>query len=107
MTKLESKLIEIFKERKGRERAISREFLVTLTGESDRAVRATIAELRGLCYPIVSLQKGYYWAIGEDLINYIKREESRAKTVLRNISRLKKRPLPAIKNQMSLFETEL
>lgn len=103
MQTLESKLIGIFKEHKGRDRAITRGALVSLTHENDRAVRAAIAGLRGRCIPIVSLSKGYYWANGEELIDYIKREESRAKTILRTISRLKKRPLPEIKKQLNLF----
>lgn len=101
---LEEKLIQIFKERKGWEKAISRAALVALTGETDRTIRIAIAELRGQCVPIVSLSKGYYWARREELIDYIKREESRAKTILRTISRLKKRPLPEIKKQLNLFD---
>ena len=89
------------------EKAISREFLVNVTGWSDRQVRQTIAELKRH-YPIINVGKGYYIATDPDdpnLIQYIRQEQHRAREILKGIRshrRLLKRD--EIDGQMSLFD---
>ena len=105
MTSLEDKLLTIFQHHQGPQRSVSRKQLEIYTGEKDRIIRNAIANLRVEGYPIISLSKGYYWATGSDLVHFIRREECRAKTVLRVMSRLKK--VNGLKgcslNQLTLF----
>lgn len=89
------------------EKAISREYLVNITGWGDRQVRQTIADLKRF-YPIINVGKGYYVATSPDdpnLIHYIRQEQHRAREILKGIKshkRLLKRD--QIDGQLSLFD---
>lgn len=72
----------------GKDQAISRRLLRTLTGLNDRDVRKEIANARRhTC--IINNQDGNGYYIPEDkseVEGYIKQEESRAKTILYNLN---------------------
>jgi hypothetical protein len=72
----------------GKKRAVSREKLVELTGLDDRTVRNLIAQERKSNIILAKRSGGYYMptiAEIDEIKEYIKIEESRAKSIFSNI----------------------
>ena len=67
---------------KGRERALTLQEIISITGMTSRAIRKEVGQLQESGLPIINLQdgKGYYIANSEDyqdIQRYIRQEESR------------------------------
>lgn len=101
---LKDRLLDVFLNHRGRERALTRRQLRLHINLPDRLIRDAISELRLEGFPIVSLDKGYFWASSEDLKSYIKRERHRALSILQTVRKLEKdRTLEDDLEQLDLF----
>ena len=77
----------------GKENAVTRKQLMMLTGMPDRAVRSEIERLRQK-YVILNDQDGCGYYIETDkasIARYVRQEESRAKSIFRNLKVARKR----------------
>lgn len=76
---------------RGKENAITRQNLCEITGLNDRAVRESISQARREI-PIISLaNKGYYIPTEkEDVEQWVKQEEHRAKSIFWSMAGAKK-----------------
>ncbi len=104
MTDIESKILGVLEERKQSpmKQPVTRSALVAATGLPDRKVRDAIASLQAQGFPIVSLQKGYFLGEQKDVDAYIRREKSRAITILQKLRNLVPQ-LGGLVDQLTLF----
>lgn len=85
-----------------KEMPVTRSVLAAHTGLTDRKLRDAIASLQAQGFPIVSLSKGYFLGAKEEVEAYIRREKSRAITILQKLRNLVPQ-LGELVDQLTLF----